>query len=281
MGSVAELGWKDYEELTRTLVETFARVTGVQTTRLERNVELPGTATVNQIDVVWEFRDDSGAPFRVLFECRSYASRITQQALHSWRSVVDDSAASAITTVGVMVTKTGYQSGAQRVAETYGLIICELRAPTAQDLANRVSRVEITIQPRFPKITDFNLVPTQMLSTSMTVTGPLSEFFIERHDGTTVSVQELLLDGELSIAGDPPMPAHRVARAFDPPVVLKQLDGPIALVAEVSATVEEVDSAPIAIVVGALERVAWMVADTINGSHVWFAHDGTIWQTPS
>lgn len=281
MASVPELGWKDYEELTRTLVETFARVTGVQTTRLERNVELPGAATVNRIDVVWEFRNGSGAPFRVLFECRSYASRITQQALHSWRSVVDDSASSELTTVGVMVTTTGYQSGAQRVAETYGIIICELRAPTAKDLANRVSRVEITILPRFTRITDFNLVPTQMLSTSMTMSGPLSEFLIEHPDGTSVSVQELLLDGELSIAGDPPMPAHRVARAFDPPLVLKQIDSPIALVEEISATVEEVGSEPIAIVVGALERVAWMVADTINGSDVWFARDGKIWQTPS
>jgi hypothetical protein len=51
-----------------------------------------------------------------------------QQALHGWRSVVDDVGEAGIETIGVMVTTAGYQSGAQRVADSYGIVILELRA---------------------------------------------------------------------------------------------------------------------------------------------------------
>jgi hypothetical protein len=43
----------EYEELTRSLVAALGQRMGVLTTRLERNVVMPGRATNNQIDVLW------------------------------------------------------------------------------------------------------------------------------------------------------------------------------------------------------------------------------------
>lgn len=114
-----------------------------------------GHATDNRIDVLWEFKPASRRVVRLLFECRSYRRRINQQALQSWRSVVDDVAKPGIETIGVMVTTTGYQSGAQRVADSYGIVIFELRAPTASDRANRWRSVRIAFVARLPLITDF------------------------------------------------------------------------------------------------------------------------------
>jgi hypothetical protein len=116
----APLEWRSYEQLTEELVGPLGSAHGITTLRLERDVLLRGHATHNRIDVLWEFRLASSQLVRILFECRSYARRINQQALHSWRSVVDDAAEPGIETIGVMVTTTGYQSGAQRVADSYG-----------------------------------------------------------------------------------------------------------------------------------------------------------------
>jgi len=46
---------------------------------------------------------------------------------------------------GVMVTTTGYQKGAKAVADTYGIVITELRAPTDDDLQGRAVEVHLDI----------------------------------------------------------------------------------------------------------------------------------------
>jgi hypothetical protein len=100
--------WRSYEEVTEELMRRIGAADGIATLRLERDVLMAGRATENQIDVLWEFREASGLVVRLLFECRSYRRRINQQALHSWRSVVDDVSDRGIETIGVMVSSTGY-----------------------------------------------------------------------------------------------------------------------------------------------------------------------------
>lgn len=153
--------WRSYEELTEELVGQLGDVSGITTLRLERDVPVSGRANDNQIDVLWEFQRASGERVRLLFECRSYARRINQQALHSWGSIVDDVSEPGIETVGVMVTTTGYQSGARRVADTYGIVILELRAPTDRDLANRWRSIRTELVIRMPLVTDLSVDTTR------------------------------------------------------------------------------------------------------------------------
>ena len=135
MNAPAPPAWRSYEELTEELAARLATANDIMTVRLERDVLLSGRATDNRIDVLWEYQSAAGPLVRALFECRSYARRINQQALHSWRSIVDDVTEPGIETIGAMVTTTGYQSGAQRVADSYGIVILELRTPIERDLA--------------------------------------------------------------------------------------------------------------------------------------------------
>ena len=93
-------------------------------------------ATANQIDVLWDFTDADGKGHRVAFEARDHKNRIKQSSFHAFRSVIDDTQSEERPVEGVMVTTTGYQSDATRIAETYGLLVLELRPPTPQDLAN-------------------------------------------------------------------------------------------------------------------------------------------------
>jgi Restriction endonuclease len=272
--------WGSYEELTEELMQQIGAADGIETVRLQRDVTLSGLATENQIDVIWEFNAKSGSFVRLLFECRRHGRRITQQALHSWRSVVDDVSEAGVETLGVMVTTTGYQAGAQRIADTHGIVICELRAPTEADLAGRVRSVRVEMIQRLPTVSDLDVKATEQLGADRTFDGVLGEFSLELTDGTLTSLGDELLRGELNSLDEPPTAAHRVTRTWDPPVVLRRLDQPIAMVWQISATVGEVDSDPTTIE-SRMGRIAWMLANTLTGSHTWFAEDGRIWQTLS
>jgi Restriction endonuclease len=272
--------WRSYEELTEELVGWLGRAHGITTVRLERDVLLRGRATENRIDVLWEFRRPASQLVRILFECRSYARRINQQALHSWRSVVDDVSEVGIETIGVMVTTAGYQSGAQRVADSYGIVILELRAPTERDLANRWRSVRVELIARMPQVTDLAMDTTEQLAPGSTVNGALGEFVLDLTDGTRELLMDHLLRGELAVLADPPTEPHPVTRTFASPVLLRRSDERVARVTAIRATVGEAQAEPVVIETTAGE-IAWMLADTLTGSHAWFATDGRMWQTPS
>lgn len=271
--------WGSYEDVTREVVDRLARAAGVQTTRLERNVVMRGRATANQIDVLWEFVDANGSPARVVFECRSYSTAIKQQALHSWRSVVDDITVDHVATVGVMVTTTGYQSGAQGVAETYDIVILELREPDEADAADRVWEINVALRPRLPRVANFRIDPVEVSSGQREVRVLGSDLMIEDGKGAQQNALQVLLAGELNTIHGPPTPFHEVVRQFEPARVLFIDGAPLARVRAIAATVGEVDGDPFEFRVGGLEHIAWMLKDTLTGARVWFANDGRVWST--
>ncbi len=71
-----------------------------------------------------------------------------------------------------------------------------------------------------------------------------------------------------------------MTRTFASPVLLRHRNEPVARVVEITATVGEAQAKPVVIETSTAE-IAWMLADTLTGSHIWFAADGRIWETPS
>lgn len=141
---------REYEQLAATLAESFAELFGIDTKRCDHNVVMPGRGTDNQIDVVWEGLID-GHRHRVVIECKHHKRRVEQRLLHSFRSVLSD-IADDVPTTGVFVTTQGYQSGAHRLAKTYGISILELRQPTDADLAGRVLQINLAINVTVPEV---------------------------------------------------------------------------------------------------------------------------------
>jgi Restriction endonuclease len=280
MTNAAPPPWRSYEELTEELVQRLGAANGVTTLRLERDVLMSGRATMNRIDVLWDLECAPGRLVRLVFECRSYTRRISQQALHSWRSVVDDVSEPGIETVGVMVTTVGYQSGAQRVADSYGVVILELHVPTAGDLANRWRSVQIEFVARMPQVTDLSVNATEEFGSDASTSGALGDFFLDFEDGTSERLMDHLLRGELSSLQEPPTEPHPVTRTFPAAVLLRRREEPVARVIQITATVTESQAKPV-VIEAPTAQIAWMLADTLTGSHVWFAVDGRIWQTPS
>ena len=145
----------EYELLTRELAEHLASFFGVLTTRCERNVRLKGRSTTNQIDVLWEGRIDD-QPHRIICECKHHSRPVDQGRLHAFRSVVDD-VATDVPTTGVFVTTQGYQSGALDVATTYDLVVLVVRPPKDQDLAGRLTRIDLAVTLRTEVVREVNL----------------------------------------------------------------------------------------------------------------------------
>ena len=262
----------EYELLVKWLAEQLARRAGVQTSRIARDCQVQGRATSNQIDVLWDFTDAADQDYRVVFEARSYKDRIKQGALHAFRSVVDDIQDQARPVTGVMVTTTGYQQGAQKVANTYGLIILELRQPTAPDVENRVMQINIDMTPMVQPIQNANFECVEIYDASaqrsveavewMTVGPP------DGDEGAVRPLKEILTEGELGRPGEL-RPMHPVRREFDPPQVLRVRDKPVALHGAVTAEVGDLQGPPVRVSVGG--------CDSLTGARGWFARDGRIW----
>jgi hypothetical protein len=54
-------------------------------------------------------------------------------------------------------------SAAKRIAETYGLLVLELRLPTTGDLEKRLEALVITINPMIPVVTDVAIEVMELL----------------------------------------------------------------------------------------------------------------------
>lgn len=269
----------EYELLTRDLVGRFAGSFGVLTTRLEQNVVVPGKATRNQIDVLWE-GEIAGSARRIVVECKHYKRRVSQEKIHAFRSVLDD-INDGIPTTGVFVTKTGYQTGAQAVAGTYDIIVLELREPTREDKARRALRIEVTAVLRAPVMTDLHLECTEVFGVeggSVEVTRELCD--VEFADGTRSSLDDLLFTEHTSPLGQPPTPMHRVRLIFDPPADLLVADRRLLRFTALSAVVGDSDATMTVDVGPGSEGVAWVVKNALDGATAWFARDGGVHVVP-
>lgn len=190
------MDWNDYEILTRDLVERISTLSPVVTTRLERDVTLPGRASPHQIDVLWEFRTPTGATQRIIFECKHRASSSLEQTdMLAFKGVVDEVAFNSIPTTGVMVHLKGYQEGAQKVADTYGVIILELRRPNEVDLKCRLTTFEFLVVPRWPRAKDWQFQPTEVLSDALSHPVLDESVEVEDAEGRRQGVKDLLLHG--------------------------------------------------------------------------------------
>ena len=93
------------------------------TITVEHNVTLQGCTTSHQIDVLWRF-SVAGITYLSIVQAKDWASRITKEKVLAFRAVLDDLPDQPR---GVIVTQTGFQSGAKKLAEIRGIKLYHLR----------------------------------------------------------------------------------------------------------------------------------------------------------
>lgn len=89
------------------------------------NVKLIGKSSQkHQIDVYWEYQYDNTI-FKIAIECKNYNHTVSIGKVRDFFGVLYD----LEEVKGIMVTKKGYQEGAKKYGEYYGIDLMELREP--------------------------------------------------------------------------------------------------------------------------------------------------------
>ncbi|WP_322007998.1 restriction endonuclease [Paraburkholderia tropica] len=136
----------EYELLTQSIYQEILARESADTVDVKHNVSLAGRSGVeHQIDVFWEFRQ-AGVKHRVLIECKNYGTSLTLEKARNFFAVLHDIG----NCQGIMVTKTGYQSGVVDFCRFYGIELKLLRAPVDSDWVGRIKTVKINVTPRVP-----------------------------------------------------------------------------------------------------------------------------------
>lgn len=115
----------EYELFTQEIYQRLVNQDVVRTTTVRHNEELEGRShQKHQIDVYWEY-EIAGNKHRVAIECKNYNTLVPLGKVRDFKGVLDD--LNGVN--GIMVTKIGYQEGAKKYAQAYGISLKELRAP--------------------------------------------------------------------------------------------------------------------------------------------------------
>lgn len=141
-----------YELLTKQIYEQILAGEEQRTITVLHNTSITGRSGVkHQIDVFWEF-EVAGVTHRVAIECKNYASNLTLEKTRNFFGVLHDIG----TYSGIMVTRTGYQSGAAVFAKYYRIALKLLRKPTDTDWHGLISKISVCMHVRAPISTDKN-----------------------------------------------------------------------------------------------------------------------------
>ena len=136
-----------YEVLIAQLFKSMAQQEGLKNINIRHDVILKGKAGgTHQIDVYWEF-EHLGINHKIIIEAKDYASKVTQEKLFAFKSVLDDIAGQPR---GIYITKTGYQAGAKTFAEHHNIILYEFRQPTDSDWQGRMRDIFINVEFNIP-----------------------------------------------------------------------------------------------------------------------------------
>lgn len=131
----------EYEKLTQSIYQAIIKSESTENISVEHNVGVRGKSGVtHQIDVLWHFKF-ANIEHTVLIECKNYATNITLEKVRNFHSVLDDIGNAR----GLIVTKTGFQSGASEFAQFNGIGLKVLRKPTELDWKGRIKEIHVKI----------------------------------------------------------------------------------------------------------------------------------------
>ena len=131
-----------YEILTQKIFNLILNNNRVKNINVDHDVELQGITAKHQIDVYWEF-EEGGIKYRTIVQTKDWTTQsVKQEQLFAFKCILSDLPSQPR---GIFVTHKGFQSGARDFAEKNGIILYELREPTAEDKADWILSFDISI----------------------------------------------------------------------------------------------------------------------------------------
>lgn len=139
-----------YEILTQQIFQALHDQGQVKNINVQHNIDLQGKTIKHQIDVYWEY-EIGGIVYRAIVQAKDWGQPVTQNQLLAFKAILDDLPGQPR---GIFVTRTGYQSGAQEYAKANGIVLYELREPTAKDVEGRIMSFHLRFSVFSPKSTN-------------------------------------------------------------------------------------------------------------------------------
>lgn len=116
----------EFERFTQRVYQKLVNNDVLKPTIVQHNVKLKGkSGCEHQIDVYWEY-EIAGNKHRVAIECKNYDSLVPIGKVRDFFGVIQDLNGVR----GIMVSSQGYQEGAKKFADFYGISLKELRRPS-------------------------------------------------------------------------------------------------------------------------------------------------------
>ncbi|ELA8137772.1 restriction endonuclease [Vibrio parahaemolyticus] len=132
---------EDYEKLAKKIYEDILTLEGVDNIEVKHNVKIRGKSGVeHQIDVYWEYRYAS-VSHKVLIECKHYSHSVSLIHVRNLHGLLTDIPNSS----GILITTTGFQSGAKQYAEFYDIGLKLIRPPQDSDWNGCIQIVNVNI----------------------------------------------------------------------------------------------------------------------------------------
>ena len=141
-----------YELVVQSIFQEIVDQNFADTIKVRHDVTMKGRTTRHQIDVLWRF-SVGGIKYTTIVQAKNWTKPISKSAVLAFREVLNDLPHQPR---GVIVTKTGFQSGAKSLANKYGIKLFLLRqsipkvaitdigyATFALDAARRVYKVTV------------------------------------------------------------------------------------------------------------------------------------------
>lgn len=137
----------EYERLAQEIYQALAD-SEANNINVQHNILVKGrSGCEHQIDVYWEF-SSMGETHRVAIECKNYSQNVSIGRIRDFHAALLDVG----NIKGIVVTKNGFQSGAIKYADYYGISLKECRFPTAGDWEGRVKDIVIRIHAFKPQV---------------------------------------------------------------------------------------------------------------------------------
>jgi len=131
---------RDYEIFVRDIVEALLKADGLQTVKVEHDVQVQGISRSHQIDVYWEY-ELGGVLHRVIINCKNYKSTVEVTHVETLAGVLNDMPGVR----GVIVTTLGFQKGAIDYAKVHKIGLKVIRPPVEQDWEGRLKEIHLRL----------------------------------------------------------------------------------------------------------------------------------------
>lgn len=131
---------KEYELLSQKIYQELLISEKFLDIEVNHNVNIQGKDTKHQIDVYWEI-DVTGTIIKFLVEAKDYSRPVSKEKIGTFLSVINDIPNS----VGIFVSKAGFQKGAKEWAEKNGVLLCEIRDYKEEDFDGKMMKLKLNI----------------------------------------------------------------------------------------------------------------------------------------